>query len=274
MLASRPPSQGVERTSDMRTISAALLGAPLDPFSKQTRQHIALVALLAWIGLGADGLSSSCYGPEEAFLALGEHTRLALYMAAATALTVFVIAVGYNQVIELFPSGGGGYKVATNLIGPYTGLVSGAALIVDYMLTIAISVASGADAVFSLLPIAAQSLKLWTELGLVLLLLYLNLRGMRESIKVLLPIFLGFFVTHVVLILYGIAMQAGNLPALIPETVQETGTLTREMGWVFAVSLFLRAYSLGGGTYTGIEATSSRWRSRGSRPASGRCSTW
>jgi hypothetical protein len=56
----------------MKTISAALLGAPLDPFSSQTRQHIALVAFLAWIGLGADGLSSSCYGPEEAFLALGE----------------------------------------------------------------------------------------------------------------------------------------------------------------------------------------------------------
>src|ERR1700676_1563396 len=261
MLASRPPSQGVGRTSDMKTISAALLGAPLDPFSNRTRQHIALVAFLAWIGLGADGLSSSCYGPEEAFLALGEHTHLALYMAIATALTVFVIAVGYNQVIELFPSGGGGYKVATNLIGPYTGLVSGAALIVDYMLTIAISVASGADPVFSLLPVAGQSLKLWTELGLVLLLLYLNLRGMRESINILLPIFLGFFVTHVVLILYGIATQAGNLPALIPETVQETGTLTQEMGWVFAVSLFLRAYSLGGGTYTGIEAVSNNVQS-------------
>jgi Amino acid permease len=245
----------------MKTISAALFGAPLDPFSSQTRQHIALVAFLAWIGLGADGLSSSCYGPEEAFLALGEHTHLALYMAAATALTVFVIAVAYNQVIELFPSGGGGYKVATNLIGPYTGLVSGAALVVDYMLTIAISVASGADAVFSLLPVAAQSSKLWTELGLVLLLLYLNLRGMRESIKVLLPIFLGFFVTHVVLILYGIATQSGNLPALIPETLQQTGKLTQEMGWVFAASLFLRAYSLGGGTYTGIEAVSNNVQS-------------
>src|SRR3984893_14003229 len=261
MLASSLPSHRVGRTSDMKTISATLLGAPLDPFSSQTRQHIALVAFLAWIGLGADGLSSSCYGPEEAFLALGEHPHLALYMAAATALTVFVIAGGYNQVIELFPSGGGGYKVATNLIGPYTGLVSGAALIVDYMLTIAISVASGADAVFSLLPVAAQSLKLWTELGLVLVLLYLNLRGMRESIKVLLPIFLGFFVTHVVLILSGIATQAGNLPALIPETVQETGKLTQEMGWVFAVSLFLRAYSLGGGTYTGIEAVSNNVQS-------------
>src|SRR5712675_2474644 len=112
MLASRPPSQGVGRTSDMKTISAALLGAPLDPFSNRTRQHIALIAFLAWIGLGADGLSSSCYGPEEAFLALGEHTELGIYLAIATAVTVFIISLGYNQVIELFPNGGGGYKVA------------------------------------------------------------------------------------------------------------------------------------------------------------------
>src|ERR1700737_2749089 len=155
MLASRPPSHDVGRTPDMKTISAALFGAPRDPFSSQTRQHIALIAFLAWIGLGADGLSSSCYGPEEAFLALGEHTHLALYMAAATALTVFVIARRLQPGDRALPLGGGGYKVATNLIGPYTGLVSGAALIVDYMLTIAISVASGADAVFSLLPVAA-----------------------------------------------------------------------------------------------------------------------
>jgi hypothetical protein len=91
------------------------------------RKHVTLVAFLAWVGLGADGLSSSCYGPEEAFLALGTHTHLGLYLALATALTVFVIAVAYNQVIELFPSGGGGYKVATSLIGPHAGLVSGAA---------------------------------------------------------------------------------------------------------------------------------------------------
>src|SRR6476659_9116589 len=132
-------------------ISETLLGKRLDPFSGQTRKHIALIAFLAWVGLGADGLSSSCYGPEEAFLALGRHTHLGLYMAVATAVTVFVIAVAYNQVIELFPTGGGGYKVATNLLGPHAGLVSGSALIVDYILTIAISIASGADAMFSLL---------------------------------------------------------------------------------------------------------------------------
>ena len=242
-------------------ISETLLGKRLDPFSGQTRQHIALIAFLAWVGLGADGLSSSCYGPEEAFLALGRHTHLGLYMALATAVTVFVIALAYNQVIELFPSGGGGYKVATNLIGPHAGLVSGSALIVDYMLTIAISVASGVDAVFSLLPGAALSYKLVTELALVIVLCFLNLRGMQESIMVLLPIFLGFFLTHVVLIIAGIGMQASKLPSLIPETLAATGELSKEMGWLFAASLFLRAYSLGGGTYTGIEAVSNNVQS-------------
>src|SRR6476646_3405338 len=242
-------------------ISQTLLGKRLDPFSGETRRHIALIAFLAWVGLGADGLSSSCYGPEEAFLALGRHTHLGLYMAVATAVTVFVIAVAYNQVIELFPTGGGGYKVATNLIGPHAGLVSGSALIVDYMLTIAISVASGVDAVFSLLPGGALSYKLVTELGLVVILCFLNLRGMQESIKVLLPIFLGFFITHVVLIVGGIGMQASRLPTLIPETVSATSELAKEMGWLFAASLFLRAYSLGGGTYTGIEAVSNNVQS-------------
>src|SRR5512139_2708293 len=123
-----------------------ILGKSLDPLRPDTRHNIALVAFLAWVGLGADGLSSSCYGPEEAFLALGTHTQLGLYLALATALTVFIIALAYNQVIELFPSGGGGYKVATRLLGSRAGLLSGAALIVDYVLTIAISVASGADA--------------------------------------------------------------------------------------------------------------------------------
>jgi len=73
---------------------------------------------------------------------------------------------GHNQVIELFPSGGGGYKVATSLIGPNTGLVSGAALIVDYILTMAISVARYADGAFSPLPVAAWSFKLRIALGL------------------------------------------------------------------------------------------------------------
>jgi amino acid transporter len=233
-----------------------VIGAPLDPLSQTTRQHIALAAFLAWVGLGADGLSSSAYGPEEAFRALGAHTHLGLYMALATAATVFIISLAYNQVIELFPTGGGGYRVATSLIGPRAGLVSGAALIVDYVLTIAISVASGVDALFSLLPAAAGAFKLGTELGLVALLLVLNLRGMKESIRILLPIFLGFFITHAFLISYGILGHSQGLVLVVPNALAETKQLAHDIGWVAALSLFLRAYSLGGGTYTGIEAVS------------------
>src|SRR5437667_104858 len=105
-----------------------LLGRPRDVLDPGVFHKVSLAAFLAWVGLGADGLSSSAYGPEEAFKALGAHTHLGLYMALATAATVFIISLAYNQVIELFPTGGGGYRVATSLIGPRAGLVSGAAL--------------------------------------------------------------------------------------------------------------------------------------------------
>lgn len=233
-----------------------LLGKSLNPTKPEARRSMLLVAFLAWVGLGADGLSSACYGPEIAFLALGQHTHLALYLAIAIALTVFIIALGYNQVIELFPSGGGGYKVATQLIGPYAGLTSGVALIVDYVLTVCVSIASCVDALFSLFPLEAQSHKLITEIALLVLLGFLNLRGIKESIKILIPIFLTFFITHTLLILYGILKHSERLTHLIPDTYHETVNLNHEAGWIFILALFLRAYSLGGGTYTGIEAVS------------------
>src|SRR4029078_11742834 len=147
----------------IKNLRRYLFGDPLNPFQPNILRHVSLIAFFAWVGLGADGLSSSCYGPEEAFIALGTHTHLALYVALATAVTVFIISMGYNQVIELFPSGGGGYKVATQLLGPYIGLISGAALIVDYVLTIAISIASGMDAFFSMLPTHYLHYKLLAE---------------------------------------------------------------------------------------------------------------
>lgn len=238
------------------TLKRWLLGAPQDPLSPKSYHSIALVAFFAWVGLGADGLSSSCYGPEEAYIALGTHSHLALYLAIATAVTVFIISLAYNQVIELFPGGGGGYRVATTLLGPYAGLVSGSALIVDYVLTIAISVASGCDALFSLMPYAMQVHKLEVELLLTAFLIYLNMRGMKEPIAVLMPIFLGFMVTHVGLILYGILQKGAFVTNVVTDTIQETVQLSSTVGWVFIVSLFLKAYSLGGGTYTGIEAVS------------------
>ena len=237
-------------------LRSRVVGAPLDPLNKETRHNIALVAFFAWVGLGADGISSSCYGPEQSFQALGQHTGLGLYLALATAVTVFIIALAYNQVIELFPTGGGGYKVATKLIGPYAGVTSGAALVLDYVLTIAISIASGVDALFSLLPLAFQQYKLGTGIGLIILLIVLNLRGMKEVIKVLLPIFLGFIITHAFLIIYGVGAHIEYLPRLIPATLAETAALSGQLGWAHVAALMLLAYSQGGGTYTGLEAVS------------------
>jgi hypothetical protein len=233
-----------------------VIGAPRDPMNPDTRRHIALIAFFAWVGLGADGLSSANYGPEEAYLALGTHTQLGLYLAAATIITVFIISLAYNQVIELFPNGGGGYKVATQLISPRAGLVAGSALIVDYVLTIAISVASGADAVFSMLPLSWHNWKVAFAAALVVALLALNLRGMKEAIKILLPIFVGFVIVHAALISYGIYAHAEGLPQLVPETLAETAVMAKQSGWTFVAATLLFAYSHGGGTYTGLEAVS------------------
>ena len=233
-----------------------LFGSPHNPFDKETKRHISLIAFLAWVGLGADGISSACYGPEEAFLALGNYKHLAIYLAIATAFTVFVISYAYTNVTELFPNGGGGYRVATRLLGKHVGLISGSALIVDYVLTIAISIASGMDAVFSFFPVEWHEFKLSVAIFLVLLLAFLNMRGMKESVKFLLPIFLGFMITHIFLIIYGIAMHKSGLPQLFPSAANESKEMMEIGGWVFFVSVFLKAFSVGGGTYTGLEAVS------------------
>jgi amino acid transporter len=233
-----------------------IIGKPLNALNPKIKEHIALVAVIAWVGLGADGLSSSAYGPEQAFLALGNNPHIAIYLALATAITVFVIAFSYNQVIELFPNGGGGYKVATHLLGPAAGAVSGSALMVDYILTIAVSTASGIDALFSLMPPTLLAYKVSLEVGVILLLIALNLRGMKESIKILLPLFLGFLFTHVAIILIGITHQSSGLASVIPNAHSEMNALSGSVGVFVAIALVLKAYSLGGGTYTGLEAVS------------------
>lgn len=233
-----------------------LYGEPRDVQDARTFHSISLVALLAWVGLGADGLSSSAYGPDEAFRALGEHTYLAIALAVATAVTVLVISVAYSQIIRRFPYGGGGYVVATELLGPKWGVLSGSALLVDYVLTISVSIAGGADQVFSVLPPGAAHWKLLVEGVVILLLVVLNLRGVKESVAVLAPIFGLFLLTHAIVIVVGIGAHAGQVPQVAAEVRSgfEQGLGTLGAAGLFAV--FLRAYSMGAGTYTGIEAVS------------------
>ena len=240
----------------LSSVKRALMGKPLDPFRSDTRHHIALVTFFAWVGIGADGLSSANYGPEEAFLALAGHTHLAVFLAMATAFTVFLIAAAYTQVIELFPNGGGGYRVASTLLGPKIGLVAGGALLIDYVLTIAISIASGVDALFSLLPTDMQDFKLSVGLLVAALLTYMNLRGMKESVRILLPIFLGFILTHAILVLSAIFSHSEGLGNLVPDAIHDSQNMALDIGWFAVLALFFKAFSLGGGTYTGLEAVS------------------
>ena len=231
-------------------------GKPKDPLDPKIFHNLSLIAFFAWIGLGADGLSSSCYGPEEAFLTLGHLTHLGILLAIAVAATVFILSASYSQIIELFPSGGGGYLVATKLIGPISGLVSGCALLVDYILTVSISIASSVDAIFSFLPPHFGAYKFLAAIILLLFLLALNLRGIKESVMILTPIFLTFVVTHTFIILYGIASHGSGLHRVVADTITETRQGIDTIGFLAVAFIFMRAFCLGGGTFTGIEAVS------------------
>jgi hypothetical protein len=233
-----------------------VIGRARNVSDKRIFHNMSLVALLAWVGLGADGLSSSCYGPEEAFRALGSHTYLSLFVAAATVLTIVIICTSYSQIIEAFPTGGGGYLVASKLLSPTVGVVSGCALIGDYILTIALSVASGADAIFSMLPVEWQVWKLKFSLGLVVFLMLLNLRGAKESVVLWVPVFFVFVLSYTFAIVWAISAHFGELPNIAHGMVNDVQSGAADLGWLGLIAVVLRAYSLGAGTYTGIEAVS------------------
>ncbi|HKU59871.1 MAG TPA: APC family permease [Gemmatimonadales bacterium] len=244
-----PPSLG-------HRLRRVLFGRPKDLADRRLFHRLALVPFLAWVGLGADGLSSSSYGPEEAFKALGEHRFLAVGLALVTATTVLLISAAYRRIIEEFPSGGGGYLVASKLLGPSAGVVSGSALLVDYVLTITTSLAAAGDALFSFLPAPWAGAKLPVEVALTLALTGLNIRGVRESVLALLPVFLLFLVTHALVIGGGLWSHAAELPATIGHVRDGYQHGLSTVGAGGLLLLFVRAYSLGGGTYTGIEAVS------------------
>ena len=245
-----------EHNSLLHKVRQTVVGAPRNIKDPSIFHKLSLVPLLAWIGLGADGLSSSSYGPEEAFRTLGQHTYLAVFLALATSLTVFIISYSYSRIIEHFPHGGGGYIVATHTIGPKAGVVSGSALLVDYMLTITVSVAACGDALFSFLPIDLHGYKIFFELFLILVLIMLNLRGVKESVTALAPIFVVFVLTHVFLIGYGILSHLSQIGPVVHGIKTDFNAGLSSLGGLGMLALFLRAYSLGGGTYTGIEAVS------------------
>jgi amino acid transporter len=233
-----------------------VFGPPKDVKDPHALHQVSLIAILAWVGLGADGLSSSAYGPDEAYRALGDHIGLAIFLALATAITVFIISYGYTRIIEQFPAGGGGYIVASKLLGPRIGVVSGSALLVDYVLTITTSLASGADQIFSFLPPTWLPYKVLFAFAGLSLLTVMNLRGVRESVTAISPIFGVFLITHAIILCVAIFGHIGEASTIAGEVKSNVQTSVSSLGTMGALALFVRAYSLGGGTYTGIEAVS------------------
>ena len=265
MIPTSQPSDAAEQQPGTRTPSTPapasrlrrlLIGPPRNIEERGVFHKVSLIALLAWVGLGADGLSSSAYGPEEAFRTLGEHQYLAVLLAALMVTTVLVISAGYSRIIELFPHGGGGYVVASKLLGQKAGVLSGCALLIDYVLTIAISIAAAGDALFSLLPPEWHAWKLPTAFALVAAMTLLNLRGVRESVMVLAPVFFLFVITHTILIAGGFLRHVPEISQTATNVTQGFSSGYATLGLSGLTLLLLQAFSLGGGTYTGIEAVS------------------
>jgi len=239
-----------------KRLKTLILGGAHNPSDSTLFHRLSLIAVFAWIGLGADALSSSSYGPEAAFLALGHHTALAVFVAVGIIITIFVITTSYSQIVELFPGGGGGYLVASRLLSPRFGMLSGCALLIDYVLTIALSIASGADAIFSFLPAELHTFKLNFAILILLGLIIMNLRGVKESVVPLIPIVFLFMATHIFAIAYTAYTHALGFPVVLANTAVEVTKTGAELGFVGMLLLILRGYSMGAGTYTGIEAVS------------------
>ncbi len=227
-----------------------VFGKRKDPNDPTVHQHLSLVAFLAWVGLGADGLSSACYGPEETFKALETYRHLAPWLAVATVITVSVLSAAYSNTIMAFPSGGGGYSVATRTLGRHAGMICGCALVLDYILTVGISVSAGAKAIFSLLPPHWSHYKIYVALAGTGLLMVMNFRGVKDSVTVLMPVFILFLVTHAVLIAMAIFMPSATAPAHV------AAANATPLAAFAAMTIIIKAFSKGAGTYTGIEAIS------------------
>jgi amino acid transporter len=138
------------------------------------------------------------------------------------------------------------------------GVVSGCALLVDYVLTITVSIAAAGDALFSLMDKSWLPLKVPAEFAAIVVLIVLNLRGVKESVQILMPVFLVFLLTHIVLIVGSIALHLSSVGQRAQEIAAqvETGIRDPNLGLFAMLALLLHAYSLGAGTYTGLEAVS------------------
>ncbi|MBB1063228.1 APC family permease [Limosilactobacillus fastidiosus] len=233
-----------------RYIKRVLIGKPLKTLD-EGQTHLTKFKALAM--LSSDAISSVAYGPEQITTVLVTLSALAMWysipIAAIVLLLLLAITLSYQQIIHAYPSGGGAYVVATRNWGSNGGLFAGGSLLVDYMLTVAVSTTSGVEAITSAIP-ALYRFSVPIAIIIVLLIMFMNLRGMSESANFLtVPVY--FFVIMItVMILWGAYnIATGQVHYQAPA---DYGTPVTGMTFV----LFVRAFSAGSSSLTGVEAVS------------------
>ncbi|SDQ28931.1 Amino acid transporter [Curtobacterium sp. UNCCL20] len=240
-------------TNEIRSLKARLIGDPL-PSEKLEGQllpkHLALPIF------ASDPLSSVAYAPQELLmiLLLGGMSFLtfAPWVAALVVLLLLVVVASYRQLIKAYPSGGGDYEVAHRNLGEKAGLVVASALLVDYVMTVAVSVASGVDNIISALPVLNE-FRVELALLFVVLLAAANLRGVRESSKAFaVPTYL-FVGSVFVMVVTGLFRAAlGNTP--VAESAAYSAQNVEHTTQAAFILLLLRAFASGCSALTGVEA--------------------
>lgn len=236
--------------SGLRTL---LLGSPL-PTAEEVHQRLTRIQALAVFS--SDALSSVAYATEEILLVLIAAGPVALGVSLPIALGIagllVVVASSYYQTIHGYPSGGGAYIVAYDNLGVWPGLTAAAALLIDYVLTVAVSVTAGIAAITSAFP-ALIPVRVWLCLLAIALITWANLRGVRESGTLFAIPTYGFVLLVLGLVVVGLVRLATGSLHAVPPPVAEAAE-----GGVQALSLFLvlRAFASGCTALTGVEAIS------------------
>jgi amino acid transporter len=236
-------------------VRGVLLGSPL-PSRLERSERLGLFAALAV--LGADSIASSVYGPEEMMRILAQAgpgaVALALPVSGCIVALLAVLAISYQQTIRTYPNGAGGYVVASDNLGPLVGVIAAGALLVDYTLDVAVSIATGIQSLTSAVPVLAPG-RVWLALLALAVITLANLRGIRSAgVLLSAPVHIYILATLGVLAFGLYHWASGTLPPYTPP--DSAARLLAQPTEALGLLLLLRAFSSGAVALTGIEAIS------------------
>ncbi|MGD0283166.1 MAG: APC family permease [Dissulfurispiraceae bacterium] len=231
------------------SIKSYLIGSPI---ATARETHERLNKFMGLAVFSSDALSSVAYGPEEILLALvvGGSAMLhyTLPVVMGIVALVAIVATSYFQTIHAYPTGGGAYIVAKDNLGDHPGMIAGAALLIDYVLTVTVSISAGVEAITSAFPALHNQTVIMCLLAIALIMI-INLRGVRESGKVFsIPVYI--FLGSLFLLIGMSFVKSFTIPRPVPTEIKAAATN------IVPLFIILRAFASGCATLTGIEAVS------------------